>query len=67
MNGTNMAVIRFDPAVADVAEAQAEIGWHQILKGRFAKAWKATQDRYLGSRTTRKENGATWMTKVVEA
>jgi hypothetical protein len=59
--------IKVDPAVADVAAAQAVIGWDQILKGRFSKLWQQTQARYLGSRATRHSNASTWMTRVIEA
>jgi hypothetical protein len=66
MGGRSMATIRSDPAVADVARAQRDIGWHQILKGRFSQQWTRTQDRYLGAKATRTVNGGTWMTKVIE-
>ena len=58
--------IAVNPEVATVAEAQAAIGWNQILKGRFSRSWASTQDRYLGSRTTARVNGSTWMIKVIE-
>jgi hypothetical protein len=54
-----------DPSVREVAEDQEEIGWHHILKGRFSRKWKQTQDRYLGTRADEKVNGGTWMTKVI--
>ena len=60
------ASITINPAVADVAASQAAIGWHQLLKGRFSKLWAATQDRYLGSRTTVKTNGSLWVTRLIE-
>ena len=66
MGGRSMTTIRSDPAVADVARAQRDIGWHQILKGRFSQQWTRTQDKYLGANATRTVNGGTWMTKVIE-
>jgi hypothetical protein len=67
IHGKPATSIKVDPAVADVAAAQAVIGWDQILKGRFSKLWQQTQARYLGSRATRLSNGSTWMTRVIEA
>ena len=58
--------IAVNPAVADVAAAQAAIGWNQILKGRFSQLWASTQDRHLGSRATTRVNGSTWMIKIIE-
>ena len=40
--------IRVDPSVADIGTAQAAIGWHHILKGRFSKKWGEAQTRYMG-------------------
>ena len=50
-----------------MAESQAAIGWHQILKGRFSKLWASTQDRYLGSRATVKADGSKWVTRIIES
>jgi hypothetical protein len=66
MEGRSMTTIRVDPAVADVAAAQAAIGWHHILKGRFSKRWRITQDRYLRSKATNENNGSTWLTKIIK-
>ena len=41
-----MKSITIDPAVEEVARAQAQVGWHQILKGRFVCEWRQVQDRY---------------------
>jgi hypothetical protein len=67
IHGKPATSIKVDPAVADVAAAQAVIGWDQILKGRFSKLWQQTQARYLGSRATRISNGSTGMIKVIAA
>ena len=58
--------IPIDPAVADVAEAQFQIGWNQILYGRFALQWHEHHNKYLGNKADRKNNGTTWMTSVIE-
>ena len=55
------------PSVANVAESQASIGWHQILKGQFSKLWATTQDRYLGSHSTVKVNWSQRMIQVIES
>jgi hypothetical protein len=65
--GKPLDTIPIDPTVMDVAEAQAEVGWHQILKGRFVKQWSLAHDKYLGSRSTKQQNGGTWITKVITA
>jgi hypothetical protein len=49
IHGTPLDSIPVDPAVAHVAAAQAQVGWHHILKGRFIHQWSATQAKYLGS------------------
>jgi hypothetical protein len=68
IHGKPASSINVDPAVADVATAQAVIGWDQILKGLlFSKLWQQTQARYLGSRAARYSNASTWMTRVIEA
>ena len=51
LHGKPNESIPVDPTVAEVAEAQARIGWHQILKGRFVKEWKNAQDRYYRGQT----------------
>lgn len=58
--------IPVDPSVAEVAQAQADIGWHQILFGRFALHWQQSHNNYLGNRATSKNNGVTWMTTVIQ-
>ena len=60
----NLDTINIDPSVADVAAAQKEIGWHQLLYGRFANEWKHAHNRYLGGRATSKKNGTTWTTTL---
>ena len=59
--------IHIDPEVAEVAAAQKQLGWDQILVGRFALQWHESHNQYLGNRATTKNNGTTWMTSVIEA
>jgi hypothetical protein len=61
-----MDTMTVDPAVADVAAAQEEIGWHHILKGRFAKQWRVVQDKYIGKNSNKKRTGSLWIIKVIE-
>ena len=58
--------IAVSPPVTEVAEAQAQIGWEQILKGRFAKSWSSLQDRHLGDAKSNTENGQSWMTGLIQ-
>jgi hypothetical protein len=66
LDNHDTASIRVEPAVASIGRAQADIGWHHILKGRLSKQWGKAQAKYLGSRADTKNNGDTWMTKVIE-
>jgi hypothetical protein len=66
LENRSLATLNVEPEATDIAEAQEAIGWHQILKGRFSQAWSETQSKYLGSRATKKKNGDTWMTKLIE-
>jgi hypothetical protein len=52
--GKPLNTILIDPTVIEIMEAQAEVGWHQILKGRFVKQWSIVHDKYLGSRGTKR-------------
>jgi hypothetical protein len=65
MRGTPVESIQVDPSVAEVADAQAQIGWSQILKGRMVKQWGEAQDTYLGKNKTHRNNGDTWTTQVI--
>jgi hypothetical protein len=57
-----------DPLVQKVATAQELTVWHHILKGRFTKELRITQDKYLRENHihTKKKNGASWMTTVID-
>ena len=66
LNNQSANNIQVNPEVADVAAAQAAIGWNQILKGRFSKLWVMTQDRHMGQQTNSRVNGLMWTTRVKE-
>jgi hypothetical protein len=61
-----MSSLRIDPAVADVARAQAAIGWKHLLLGRFAREWQQSHDNYLGKKASSTNNGSTWTTNMIE-
>jgi hypothetical protein len=46
-----MESITIHPLVEEVVEAQAQVGWHHILKGRFVSEWKQAQERYYRGTT----------------
>ena len=46
IHGKPVESITVHPLVKEVADAQAQVGWHQILKGRFVCEWRRAQDRY---------------------
>ncbi len=50
----------------DLASSQQKIGWKEFLKGRISKRWAQCQQAYLGNRATKKKNGTTWATNVVD-
>jgi hypothetical protein len=65
LDGRPPHTIDIDPAVQHVAAAQAAIGWHHLFKGRFSQTWKQVQDQYLGPRKTKRNNGQSWLTKII--
>jgi hypothetical protein len=58
--------ISIQPGLRGIATAQRDIGWHQILRGRFSKQWIQAQDQYLGTNTTKQNNGTQWLTNVID-
>jgi ferredoxin-thioredoxin reductase catalytic subunit len=66
LHNESIQTVPVHPAVAHVAQAQAAIGWHQILKGRISKSWAAFQDQHLGTSKTKSKNGRTWATTVID-
>ena len=63
----NLQDIAIPPSVAHVATAQDDIGWHQILKGRYSLSWASYQDSYLGSKATSRNNGLSWVIGLIDA
>ena len=55
-----------ESAVWEVSRAQRNIGWSQMLKGRFSHKWSEYQDCYLGAKSTKKNNGTTWMIGLID-
>ena len=44
-----------------LAEAQAKVGWKQLLKGRLVVHWQHHQQKHLGEEADeKKKNGQTW-------
>jgi hypothetical protein len=55
-----------DFGLPEVYAAQRDIGWEQLLLGRFSKAWATIQDDHLGPRATKTKNGQAWVTTVID-
>jgi hypothetical protein len=60
------STIQPDPSVQHIADAQAAIGWSQIIKGRFSKSWAEFQHAHMGPNVTARKTGTAWMTKVID-
>jgi hypothetical protein len=58
--------ITIQPGLHVTATAQRTIGWHQILRGRFSKQWITAQDQYLGTTASKQNNGARWLTNIID-
>jgi hypothetical protein len=54
------------PELAPIAAAQAAIGWEQMMKGRFAKEWKAHQHTVMQGSETKYKNAQTWSTTIIQ-
>lgn len=54
-----------DFGLHEVFIAQDDIGWDQLLLGRFSTHWAKVQDDHLGPRATKTKNGTTWATSVI--
>ena len=57
--------INVPPTAQTIHEAQQEIGWDQILKGRMSSQWSTEQQHHLG-RFDKQKNGMTWATDVIQ-
>ena len=58
--------IHHSNTVAHLAQAQTQIGWMELFRGRMPSQWKATQHNHLGERATPKKNGQTWATGLAQ-
>ena len=65
MDDSDLTQLAIPEEVANVACAQAGIGWEHLLKGRFSKEWTKAQDRHAGSQDPTK-SGQTWLTGLVQ-
>ena len=64
--GGNLQAIPAHPSVQHVAKAQEEIGWEQILKGRFAMEWRQHQRQHKGPEVEgKKDSVQSWMTSII--
>ncbi|CAB9507303.1 expressed unknown protein [Seminavis robusta] len=68
LDGEDTTGIEYDDSVADIANAQAAIGWDQLLKGRLSKQWAQRQDQHLKecNLKTHRKNGQTWLTGIIQ-
>jgi hypothetical protein len=57
--------IHVPPGLEALAAAQSAIGWHHIMKGRFAVQWRENIDRHNGSAHGQKP-GARWAVDMVD-
>lgn len=59
----------FSPVYQTLIDRQAQIGWHNLLKGRFALEWAHLQEEYLIERNERssRANGLAWTTNMIDA
>jgi len=67
------AIANLDPAretiaTQEVVEAQSELGWDQLFRGRLSTAWRTAYLRTIPSTTKRRESvAATWVKKLIIA
>ena len=55
-----------DPSVQQVYDGQSEIGWDQILFGRFHKRWQERHVEYLRYTKRHKGKAIQWIPKICE-
>ena len=56
------------PVYQRLIDHQGQIGWHNLLKGRFALEWAHLQEDYLIERNERssRANGLAWTTNMID-
>ena len=62
LDGISPSTIQVDPSLEEIASQQDQIGWEQILRGRFGWAWNThphTQPDQSGYKT------AHWITEII--
>ena len=62
LDGANPAATPIDPSVTYLAQCQEQIGWDQLLKGRFSKQWAC--ESLLP--TTQQRAKVNWTVSVIE-
>ena len=62
LDGQPPNTIPVDPSLEEIATQQDQIGWEQILRGRFGWTWNAHNRTPLGQSTTSKGH---WTTEVI--
>ena len=65
LEGRPSTTIAVPPTEANIAAAQASIGWGAILKGRISNTWSAAQQQHLGEFLPKK-NGQTWTIDIIQ-
>ena len=63
LDGADPDQIPTEPIVADICNKQKQIGWDQLLRGRFATAWGTHTSTPSGSQG---ETHRTWTTEVID-
>ena len=66
LENRDASTIQFQDSVADVFLTQESIGWTEMFRGRFSKAWRIHQEECLGARATKWVNGQTWLTALAD-
>ena len=67
LDGGDTDDIAYPEDMTDHADAQLNIGWEHMLKGRFSKLWTQTQDQHLKQHNlkTKRKNGQSWLTGLI--
>jgi hypothetical protein len=66
IHGEDTSEIPVPPELQGLADAQQAIGWDQLLKGRLSWKWNQIQQHHLGTAATKKDNGLTWATTIID-
>ena len=65
LNQDNPGTVHIPESVSHITHKQQEIGWHQLLQGRFTDEWQPYYQQYLEPKATNRKNGYTWVTSVI--